>query len=99
RNHSLSQGEDIGVVVLARKAGGFLVPTKGATDAVHFVRHHRFAVARTAKDNPAIAFASRHCLRGRSDEKRVIDGIFAERSKILDLMPQRIEEALDFLFV
>ena len=45
RNHSLSEGKDIGVVVLTREPGQLLIPAKRATSSTHFVRHHRFAIA------------------------------------------------------
>ena len=99
RNHSLSEGKNIGVVVLTRKPGDFLIPAKRATNPAHFVRRHRFAIARSAEDNAAIAFASRDCLRGRTNENRIIDRLFAERPEIFHLVPELAEQCLHLFFV
>src|SRR5437660_12520151 len=55
RDHALANGKNIRVVVLAREAGSLLVPTKRATYQVNLVRRNRFAVARAAKNDAALA--------------------------------------------
>ena len=51
-----------------------------------FVRGHRFAIARSAKDHAPIAFPARDRFRRRSYEERVVNRLFVERAEVLYLM-------------
>jgi hypothetical protein len=98
-DHSLSKRKNIGVVVLARKPRHLLIPAKGAANPVDFVRDHRLAIARSSKDNAAIAFAARDCLRGRTNENRIIHRFLAESPKIFHFVAELGEKSFYLLFV
>ena len=63
----------IRVIMLARKSRALFIPAKRATHSAHLVRRHRLAVAGTAENNSAIAFAFCHRFRRRPNEKRIVD--------------------------
>src|SRR5438132_8540580 len=90
--HTLTDREHISIIMLARKASRLFVPTKRATHAVHFVRHHRFAIARTTEYDASFAFAACYCFRCRPNEKRIIHRFFTERAEVFHLVPQRAEQ-------
>ena len=66
---------------------------------MHFVRHHRFAVARAAEDNPTLAFAARHRFRRRANEKRIIYGLFIKGAEVFYVVSERGEQLLHLFFV
>src|SRR5579871_1388900 len=88
-NHSLSDRDNVGVVVFAREPRRLEIPAERAANSAHLVRHDRFAVARAAQHDAALALAARHRLRGRTNEQRVIDGLVAVRAEIVHFMAQR----------
>src|SRR5207244_12627402 len=73
------------------------VPTKRATNAVHFVGCHRFPVAGAAKDNSAIAFAARDRFRRWTNEQRIIYRLLVKRAKVLHFVPERRKQGFHFL--
>src|SRR5207248_10184196 len=77
------------------KLRAFQIPAQSATHPVHFVRNHRFAVARATKNNSTFAFATRNRLRGGSNEKRIIyRRLGRERTEILYLVSKLAAESL-----
>src|SRR5438128_220369 len=74
-------------------------PSKRADHAVHYDRHHGFALARSAKHDPAFTLATRHCFRCRADEKRVVDWFLAEGAEVFHLVPERAEQLFHLLLV
>ena len=66
---------------------------------MHLVGHHRFAVAGTAEDNAAFAFAARNCFRCRPNKQRVIDRFFTERAEVFYFVAQRAEEFFYFFLI
>src|SRR5438270_10538903 len=66
---------------------------------MNFVCHHRLTVARSAKNNPAFAFAARDRFRRRTNEQRIIDRIFAKGSAIFHFMTERGEKLLHLFLV
>jgi hypothetical protein len=85
--------------MLPRKPRRFFIPAKRAAHAMHFVRHHRFAVARSAEHNPALALAARHRFRRGADKKRVIDGFFIKRAEVFHFVPERAEQFFHLFLV
>src|SRR5258708_38220285 len=57
-HHALAEGNNVGVVVLTAKAGGFEVPAEGAADSPDAIGDDGFAVAGTAENDAALAFAA-----------------------------------------
>jgi len=98
-NEALTDGKDIGVIVLPRKPGRLFIPAKRTTHAVHFVRHHRFTVARAAEDNPTLALAARHRFRCRANEKRIIYGFFIKGAEVFYVVSERAEQLFYLFFV
>src|SRR5450432_228725 len=86
RHHALAEGEDVGVVMLPRKPGGFFIPAEGATDTADFIGGHRLTVARAAEDNAALAFPARNRFGSRSNKFRVIDRLLTRSAEIHDLV-------------
>src|SRR5437868_6542008 len=78
--------------MLTRKTGRLFVPAKRAACTVDFVCRHRFAVARSAKNNRAITFATDRRSGCWRDKHRIIYRVFAERSQILHFVPKRLEK-------
>src|SRR5213080_3195832 len=77
------------------KLRAFQIPAQSATHPMHFVRNHRFAVARATKNNSTFAFATRNRLRGGSNEKRIIyRRLGREGAEILCLVSKLAEENL-----
>ena len=99
RNHPLADRKDIRIVVLARKAGSFLVPAKRATDKMNLVRGHRFAVARSAKNDAALAFAPCNHFCGGPNEKGIVYRVFVESAAVLHFVAERGQEFFDLLLV
>jgi len=85
-HHALTERKDVGVVVLAAQAGGLNVPTQRAANAFDAIRHHRFAVARTAEDNATLEFAPRHRFRHWPDEERIINWRFRKGTEVAHFM-------------
>src|SRR5262249_7694580 len=85
--------------MLTRQSRDFLVPPKRQTNPMHFVRRHRFAIARSAKNDPALAFAARDRFGRRPNEERIIDRLFTERPAIFHFVTERAEQLLHLLFV
>src|SRR5262249_35435028 len=98
-DHTLTDGKNIGVVMLSRQPGGLLTPAKRATHAMHLIRDHRFTVARAAEDNTAVAFAVSHCFRSWPNENRIVHRFFAVRAEIFHLLPQRGEQFFHLFLV
>src|SRR5512141_866166 len=94
-DHPLAQGEDVRVVVLARRAGGRLAPAERAAHALHLVRDDRLAVSRAAEDDAAVARAARDGLGRGPDEEGVVDHVRRERPEVLHVVPHPEEEGLD----
>ena len=59
---------------------------------MHFVRHHCFAIARSAKHDPALALTARHRFRRWPDEKRIIDGFLVKGAEVFHFVPERAEQ-------
>src|SRR4051794_37781973 len=72
-DHTLPQGDHIGVVVPPGQGGRFEVPAKSATNAFDPIRDDRFAVAGAAEHDPALEVAARDPFSDGPDEKRIID--------------------------
>src|SRR5437764_15423623 len=85
--------------MLSREPGRFFVPTKRAPNAVHFVGHHRFAIAGSTEYNTPLALPARDCFRGGTDEKRIIHWCFTERAEVFCFVTERAEQLLHFFFV
>src|SRR5262245_57072857 len=85
--------------MLSRQPGGLFTPAKRATHTVHFIRDHRFTVARAAEDNAAVAFAASHCFRSWPNENRIVYRFFAECAEVFHLMPQRREQFFHLFLV
>jgi hypothetical protein len=47
---------------------------------MNLIRYHRFAVARSAKDNASVALAARYCFRGWANEDWIIHRLFVKRA-------------------
>src|SRR5439155_21902339 len=92
RDQALTYGKDVSIVVLAREAGRLFVPAKCAAHAVHLVRHHRFAIAGTAKNNASFALSACYCFRCRANEKRIVHWVFTERAEVFHFVPERAEQ-------
>src|SRR6266478_5139723 len=67
-HHALAKGNNVGVVVLTAKAGGFKVPAEGATDSPDAIGDNGFAVAGTAENDAALAFAAGNGFSDGTDE-------------------------------
>ena len=67
-HHSLAERDDIRVVVLARKAGRFRIPTHSATDAFEPVGSNGFSIPRAAQNYPALEFMPADRFRYRRNE-------------------------------
>jgi hypothetical protein len=98
-NHALSDRENIRVFMLTGKPGRFFSPAKRATHAMNLVRYHRFAVARSAEHDPALALTARYRFRRGPDEKRVIDGFLIKGAEVFHFVPERAEQFLHFFLV
>jgi hypothetical protein len=98
-HHALAEGNDVGVVMLAAKAGGFKVPTESAADAPDTVGDDGFAVARTAENYTALAFTAGDSFGNRTDEQWVIDGGVGEGAEITDFVPKFSKEFPDGFLV
>src|SRR6476620_1005037 len=85
--------------MLPRQTRALFIPAKGTSNTAHFVCGHRFAVTRPAENDCAIAFSLRNRFCRRTNKSRVIDRCFAGGAEIFNLMPERDEQFLDFLFV
>src|SRR5204862_4352510 len=99
RNNTLADREDIGVVVLARKASDLFIPTQRATNASNLVRSHRFAISRSAKDDAAIAFPLCHRFGRRANEEWIIDWLFTRRAEICHFVTKLSEQFFYFFLV
>lgn len=98
-DHSLSDGNDIGVVVLPSKPRGLDVPAQRATDAFYPIGRYRFAVAGAAQHKTAFKFAARDGLRHGPNEPRIIHRFCRMRAEIRYVVPQVLEQFLDFFLV
>ena len=78
--------------MLPRKPGRFFIPAKRATYAMYFVRYHRFAIARSAKHDPALALTARYRFRRGPDEKRIIHRFLVKGTKVSDLVSETAEQ-------
>src|SRR6266404_5156267 len=85
--------------MLARETRGFFVPAKRATDKMNLVRCHRFAIARPAENNAALAFAARNRLRRRPNEDGVINRVLIESAAVLHFVAERYEKFFNLLLV
>ena len=98
-DQAFADGKDVGVIMLPRKLGRFFIPAKRASYAVHFVRYHRFAIARSAEHDPALALTARYRFRRGPNEKRVIDGFFIEGTEVFHFVPERAEQSFHLFLV
>jgi len=98
-DHAFANRKDVGVIMLPGKPSRFFIPAKRAAYAMHFVRHHRFAIAGPAEDNPALALTARYRFRRGADEKRVIDGFFIKGAEVFPFVPERAEQFFHLFLV
>jgi hypothetical protein len=98
-HHTLAKGNHVRVIVLAAQAGGFHIPTQSATDTHYTIGHHRFAIARAAKNDPTLELAARDRLRHGTDEQRIIHGLLGMGSEIKDTVPQLGQKEPNLLFI
>src|SRR5436305_15132278 len=85
--------------MLSREPGRFFVPTKRASNAVHFVGHHRFAIAGSPEYNAPLAFPAHDCFGCWPNEERIIHWFFTERAEVFCFVTERAEQLLHFFFV
>ena len=71
-NHAGTDGQNVGVVVLSRQAGGHQVGDQCATDTLDLVGGDGDADAGGAADDTAVAFAGSNCLGRRSGKIGIV---------------------------
>jgi hypothetical protein len=98
-DQAFTDGKDIGVIMFPRKPGRFFIPAKCAAHAMHFVRYHRFAIARSAEHDPALALTARYRFRRGTDEKRVIDRFLIKCAEVFHFVPEPAEQFFHLFFV
>ena len=98
-HHALAKGNNVGVVVLTAKAGGFEVPAEGAADSPDAIGDDGFAVAGTAENDAALAFAAGNGFSDGTDEQRIVHGGLGESSEIADFMSEFFKELADGFLV
>src|SRR5206468_6469702 len=79
--------------------GRLFIPAKCAAQPVHFVRHHRFAIPRSAEHDASFTFTARHRFRRRPDEERIIHRFLAECTEVFHFVPKRSEQFFHFFLV
>lgn len=70
--HSATDGDHVGVVVLATEGGGLLAPGECGPHALHLVRGDLLAIARPADHDAEAVRVGRRTLRGTEAERRVV---------------------------
>jgi hypothetical protein len=98
-DQAFADGKDVGVIVFPRKPGRFFIPAKRAAYAMYFVGYHRFAVARSAEHDSALALTARYRFRRGADEKRVIDWFLIKGAEVFHFVPERAEQVFHLFFV
>ncbi len=77
-----AEGEDVGIVVFARVAGGFFVESHAGADARDLVGGHARADTGTVDDDPAQGLAGGDGLSGGAGKHRVVARFLRMRSDI-----------------
>src|SRR5437667_3366854 len=85
--------------MLPAQAGGFDIPTQGATDALNPIGHHGFAVARAAQNDAALELAGGDRLSHGPDEQWIIDGLLGMRPEIFHAVPGSLEKGAELFFI
>jgi hypothetical protein len=98
-DQAFTDGKDVGVIMLPGKPGRFFIPAKRAAYAMHFVRHHCFAVPGSAEHDSALALTARYRFRRGADEKRVIDGFLIKGAEVFHFVPERAEQFFHLFLV
>ena len=98
-NHALTDGKDIGIIVLAGELGCVITPGDSTSDPLHFVRSHGLTVARAAKDNGLVALTTGCFFCSGDNPKRIIGGVGRVGSAIHDFMALRTQHLGDGLLV
>ena len=98
-HHALAEGNDVGVVVLAAEAGGFEVPTEGATDSPDAIGDNGFTIAGAAENDAALAFTAGNGFGDGTDEQRIVHGGFGESPEVTDFVSEFLEELTDGFLV
>src|SRR5207249_741962 len=90
--------EDVGVVVLARQAGGVEIVAERGADTGNFVRRHLLALPGAAKHNAAIGASVGYRARDVDADRRIVDRVFAGRAVIVDRVAEPLQRLLQMFF-
>src|SRR5438445_13736579 len=90
--------EDVGVVVLARQAGGIEIVAERGADAADFVRRDLFALPRATDHDTAVGASVGHRARDVDADRRIVDRVFAGRAMIVDRVAEPLQRSLQMFF-
>jgi hypothetical protein len=82
-HHSLSNRENVRIIVSSAKPRRFDIPAKSASYATHTVRDDRLTVSRSAEYDASLVFSACDCFCNRSNEQRVINRFIGVRSHVV----------------
>ena len=92
-----AHGEDVGVIVLARKARRVEVVAERGADTGDLVRGDLFALPRTAEHDAAIGGTRGHCAADREADRRIVDRRLAVGAVIVDGVAEPRERVFQML--
>jgi hypothetical protein len=98
-DHSLAEREHVAVIVLAGKPRRLETPAQSAADPSNLIRHNSFSISGAAQNDAAFTLPTRDRFGRRPYEQWIIDRLRAGRAEILVLVPEALQDALDFFFV
>ena len=96
-DHSAADTEHVGVVVLARHAGGVQVVAQRSAHAAHLVGGQLLALAAAADDDAVQRLAVAHRAPDRGADLRVVDGLGAVRAQVEHVVPTCLQHTDEVL--
>ncbi len=99
RNHSLTEREDIGIIMAASEPGGFLVPAEGTANAFHTIGDNGFPIPRTAEDDATFKFSAGDRFGNGADEQWIVCPCFRVGPEVLHGMSLSGEHGANLFFV
>jgi len=98
-DHPLSNGKDVGVVMLAPQTRRIVAPSDGAADSLYLVGGDGLSVSGSTKDDSFVGLSARHLLGGGDAPEGVIGRVRGMRAAVDDLVALRTEHFGDGLLV
>lgn len=84
-DHALTDGDDVGIVVLFGEACAYGIPADSAADSGHLVGDHGLSVSAAAENNSSISFSLCYSFCGGADKVRVVATCIRVSSKVQHL--------------